>query len=481
MTSSLSSDIWRLLPKAVSARAVPAGQWPKAFGSQFFIAFLAGLIWLGPAWWNHRFVYAMLVWDAAMLFIWLTDLSRLPTPDQIEITREWQSPLYLGEPSGVTLCVKNQARATVLVSLDDDVPVSLASSPLPDEIEVRGGQPQNVSYKVLPGSRGDSSVQDVYLRYQSPLRFAERRAKAGLQQNVRVYPSLKQSKQYMLYLMRSRQIELEKRLKRAAGSGHEFESLRDYREGDEPRDVCWTATARRGRLITRTYRMERSQQVAIVIDAGRLLQAKVRPVKDAAESARDDVQPQVVLAKLDYAVNAALSLARVALYSGDAVGLTAYSRSLQARLLPTRGPWHLRTLVESLALIEGRLAEGDHQAAAGYLLSTHKRRCLVVWLTDLAETAATPEVIEAASRLAARHLLLFIVIAQPELYQLGAIRPDSVQQAYRYVAAQEVIERRGLLLRRLRERGALAFELEPNQLAAGLVNRYLEVKERSLL
>ena len=104
-----------------------------------------------------------------------------------------------------------------------------------------------------------------------------------------------------------------------------------------------------------------------------------------------------------------------------------------------------------------------------------------MWLTDLAETAATPEVIEAASRLAARHLVLFIAIGQPELYRLAAVRPTSVREAYRYVVAQEIIERRDLLLRRLRHQGALAFELEPNQLAAGLVNRYLEVKERSRL
>ena len=423
----------------------------------------------------------MLLWDAAVLLIWAFDLSRLPRPSQIEITREWQSPLYLGESTEVTLRVRTDARTAIRVSLQDDVPDSLASSPPGGEIELGEGEARSLSYPVLPGSRGDASVQDVYLQYQSAARLAERRAIAALKQTVRVYPSLKESKQYMLYLMRSRQIEIEKRLKRTSGAGREFESLRDYREGDEPRDVCWTATARRGKLIARTYQMERSQQVAVVIDAGRLLQAKVRRPGQRPKSPDFDRPPEVVLAKLDYAVSAALGLARVALYSGDAVGLTAYARSLQARLLPGRGALHLRTLVENLALVQGKLAEGDHQAAAGYLLSTHKRRTLVVWLTDVAETAATPEVVEAASRLAARHLVLFIAIGQPELARLAGERPASVQQAYRYVAAQEIIERRELLLRRLRQQGALAFELEPSQLAAGLVNRYLEVKERSLL
>ena len=44
-----------------------------------------------------------------------------------------------------------------------------------------------------------------------------------------------------------------------------------------------------------------------------------------------------------------------------------------------------------------------------------------------------------------------------------------------------MIERRELLLRRLREHGAMTLEVLPGQLATGIVNQYLEVKERSLL
>ena len=482
MKTSLGGDISRLVPPRVSARASKVGCWPVAFGYRFFIALLMCLVWLGPAWWDRRFVYFMFLGDALVLLIWLQDLRRTPRPDQIEITREWQGPLYLGEPAQVVLQVRSDTTATIRVSLEDDLPDSLTTAPPAGEILVRGSQTVGLTYSVYPGNRGDFSVRGTYLRYQSPLRFAERRAVADLNQTVRVYPSLKESKQSLLYLMRSRQIEIERRLKRTAGAGREFESLRDYRHGDEPRDICWTATARRAKLITRTYQVERSQAVVIVVDAGRLLLAKVQPPPSQyPEFESQNRKAGVILTKLDYAVNAALSLARVALYSGDAVGLAAYSRRLQAQLPPARGTFHLRTLVESLALVRGELLEGDHQRAAGYLLAARQRRSLVVWLTDLAETVATPEVIEAASSLVARHLVLFIVIGQPELYRLAALRPASVREAYRYVAAQEVIERRELLLRRLRQQGALAFELEPSQLATGLVNRYLEVKERSML
>ncbi len=73
-----------------------------------------------------------------------------------------------------------------------------------------------------------------------------------------------------LYLLRIRQIALQKRRLRLRGLGREFESLREYQPGDELRNIAWPATARRGKLITREFTTERSQQAWIVLDAGRL-------------------------------------------------------------------------------------------------------------------------------------------------------------------------------------------------------------------
>ena len=105
----------------------------------------------------------------------------------------------------------------------------------------------------------------------------------------------------------------------------------------------------------------------------------------------------------------------------------------------------------------------------------------MVWITDLAETAMTPEVIEAASRLMPRHLVLFVVIGQPDLNELAAERSEDVDQMYQIAAAQEVVHRRELLLARLRERGALAMETSSGKLSTTVVNSYLEIKQRSQL
>src|SRR5262249_48346316 len=157
--------------------------------------------------------------------------------------------------------------------------------------------------------RGDFETGGVYIRATSALGFAERWYRVPLKQTVRIYPNLEAAKKNTIYLTRSRQIELEKRRLRQRGAGREFESLREYNEGDEFRDICWSATARRGKLITRLYTVERSQPVWIVLDTGRLLRERSSG-----------------LSKLDYAADAAVALAQLALYSGDRVGMMAYGR-----------------------------------------------------------------------------------------------------------------------------------------------------------
>src|SRR4029078_10486880 len=89
-----------------------------------------------------------------------------------------------------------------------------------------------------------------------------------------VYPNFEHAGKHMIYLARSRQIELQMRLMKLRGTGSDFESLRDYREGDEIRNICWTATARRGKAVAKTYRVERSQAVWLVFDCRRLMNTR---------------------------------------------------------------------------------------------------------------------------------------------------------------------------------------------------------------
>lgn len=458
------TDVTTLVPPVRTAKAERRKRLAGAFGPRFFLLIAIGLVWLGAAFHDPRFYYALAAWDLLVVILWGIDLASLPSPKSISITRRWRSAAALSVPSTIELLLENLSRVPIFATIIDNIPPELRTEAPKLDLKCRARNEAVASYQIIPTRRGDIELGAVYVRYQTPMRLAERWATARVEQKVCVYPNLEEARQHSIYLVRSRQIEMEKRHTRIRGAGREFESLREYREGDEFRDICWTAAARRGKLVTRLFQIERSQTIWLVLDAGRLMRARVSG-----------------LSKLDFSVNAALSLAEVALGTGDRVGLLAYGRQVQRRMLPYRGSAHLRQLIQQLAYVKEEPLEGDHLQAVSALLSTQKRRSLIVWLTDFPETAMTPEVIDAASEAASRHLVLFVVIGQPDLAALAASEPDSVTAMYRTTAAQETLHRREVMLAKVRQRGALVVEVSSAAASVTVVNSYLDVKQRNLL
>jgi uncharacterized protein (DUF58 family) len=458
------SAVQPLAPPARSAAASVYGKLPYAFGDRFFVLLVAGLLWIGFLFWSHRFLVGLLLWNAGLAAAWLADLRAIPSRGKLVIERSFTSALALGESSAIRLQVVNQGRRPLHVQLIDDVPVKLRESPAPLYIQVPDGQERATEYRIGPLERGDCKFGPVYLRVQTQFALAQKWERADLQQEVRVYPSLKSARKNQLFLARSRQIELDRRLLRQQGQGREFEYLREYREGDEARDICWTATARRGKAVTRVHRAERNQAIWIVIDCGRLMRSRL-----------DN------MSKLDFAVDAALNLSQVASFGGDRIGLLAYGQKIQQRHMPGRGPSHTRAMLDQLSQLQEEGGEADHLRAAAVLMSMQTRRSLIVWITDFAESAMTPEVVQAAIQMSGRHVVLFVAIGQPDLRRLAAELPRNPAELYRYTAAIETLERREALLARMHERGAWAMEVEANRISTTVMNKYLELKERGQL
>jgi uncharacterized protein (DUF58 family) len=433
-------------------------------GRRFFLVTLVGVLWAIPAFWDLRFLVLIAAWDVCAVIAWLIDFTRLPRSEQLVLERSWAGPPSLSNEVEVFLELQNLSKTAVNCRVIDDMPESLISVPPALQLTVAAESSARASYVVRPLERGNVQIGPAYLRYQSGAGFAERWARVDLDQTIRVFPDLEEANRHNIYLTRARQIELEKRLIRQRGMGREFESLREYQEGDEFRNICWSATARRGKHVTKLYQVERSQAVWLVMDAGRLLRARVGD-----------------LSKLDLSVNAALSLAQIALYSGDRVGLLVYGRKIQQRVGLGRGITHMRVILEALASAHEEVAEADHLGAAAALMQLQKQRSLIIWITDLADTSMTPEVIESASQVLSKHLLLFVAIAQMDLQALAESYPADTRHMYEMVAAQEMVHRRETLITRVRNRGALALEVNPDSLTTTVVNQYLRIKERSMI
>jgi len=452
-------------------RRLPFGLTPRA------IALLAaGFLWLIPGFWFPRLAYVLPAWSAIVLLAAFLDSLRLPPAGQLTATRSWSNAPALDSETEIELTLENQSRTILDCRLVDDLPEALVAEPATHKLTAFPRVPASLRYQVQPKERGDWQTGWLYVRYRSPLGLAERWARAPLTQSVRVYPALRQGEEQQIFLARSRQLDLQLRRASQRGLGRDFESLREYRQGDDLRDICWTATARRGSPITRQYQTERSQAVWIVLDCGRLMRARVARAQTPNDSA-----PAASRSKLDHACTTAVALAQLALYSGDRVGLLAYGQGIQQRLLPGRGAAHLRQLIEALALVRAESSEADHLRATATLGRLQPRRALILWVTDLAESAMRPEVIDGAMQLLRRHVLLFVAMAQPEVESIAQSRPSTVEQMFLSTAAQQMAARRSLLLARLHEQGALTLDLNPEALTSSVLNRYLMVKERAMV
>ena len=95
--------------------------------------------------------------------------------------------------------------------------------------------------------------------------------------------------------------------------------------GDDPRLVDWKAFARRGYPVVRDFQEERGQELIVVVDGGRRMGAGTAGTQGTEWT------------KLDYALDAGLELAAVALQAGDRVGFAVFDRRLRVYIPAIKG------------------------------------------------------------------------------------------------------------------------------------------------
>src|SRR5205823_12041230 len=114
-----------LIPPPVTAKAERRKRLAGAFGPRFFLLLVVGLVWLGAAFQDPRFYYALAAWDVLVVIAWGIDLSRIPHAAALSVTRRWNSPAALSVPSEVTLVLENSSHAPLFARAIDNIPPHL--------------------------------------------------------------------------------------------------------------------------------------------------------------------------------------------------------------------------------------------------------------------------------------------------------------------------------------------------------------------
>jgi uncharacterized protein (DUF58 family) len=397
--------------------------------------------------------------DLAVLLLVVIDFLRAPRLDALEISRQVEPVLSSGLVARVTLHL--HSRGPLRGELRDLVPPGPLVEGARQRFVVDGEQ--LLEWRLTPTTRGDLLLGGVWVRLEGPLGLCLRQGYVPLTQLVKVFPDLTALTKDALALARANADDA-RRVVRQRSDGREFESLREYRAGDDRRTIDWKATARRGKAVVRLHQPERNQQVLLLLDCGRHMAGTVGARR-----------------KLDHSVDAALRLARVSLDQGDQVGVLAFGTTVKAHLPARRGSEQLRAIAHALYRVEATLEESDVGAALDLAFARQPRRSLVIILTDLLDAESSAALVKRTLRLVPRHLPMVASLLDDDVHALAMAVPATGAAAYeRLVAARLEAETTGTVAR-LRDAGARVVRSSPGQFGAAAVSAYLDVKNRGLL
>lgn len=435
------------------------------FTSRFFVLVAAGLLLLSVGWLSRGALYITLFYDLMLIATAGVDYLMAEKPSAFRIEREMDERLAMGADNEVTVKITNRARRKITFIIKDEYPAAMElTSPREAQLTIPPGRSRAWRYGILPTARGKYDFGDTLVRFRTRWGLLWRQLTYSTATDAKVYPDIREARKHEIYAHRNRRPEPGLRRMRVRGQGREFESLRDFVLGDEIRHISWAATARRGKLITRQYTVERSQNIVVLLDTGRLMTARIGK-----------------LTKLDHAINATLSIAYVAAAGGDNVGLVAFSRRVVSYLPPRRGHDQINRMMEALYSLEPEMIEPSYKRSFNFFSANWHRRSLVIILTDLVDRDASAELLAHTSQLIPRHLPLIITIGDTDLRELVRATPAASSDVYRQAVAEEILKQREEALMRIRHAGGLALDVPAGRLSLELVNKYLEVKERGLL
>jgi uncharacterized protein (DUF58 family) len=191
--------------------------------------------------------------------------------------------------------------------------------------------------------------------------------------------------------------------------------------------------------------------------------------------------PVAQIAKLDHVVNAALLLAYVVTGKGDKVGLMTFADDVDDYLSPQQGRGQFYRMLELLYAVKAQPVEPDYRKALSYLALKQRKRALVVIFTDLSSGMSMKALVGQLTSLARRCLPLVVTISDPEVYAAAQQRPQDSLSTYQRAVATQLLDDRQVALEELHRHGALTLDVPANQLSLAVINRYLELKGKTML
>jgi uncharacterized protein (DUF58 family) len=403
---------------------------------------------------------------AILVLLTLADIQRLwhRNGKIADADRYCASRFSNGDDNEVRLVVENACPFTVDVDVIDEIPVVFQRRDILFRIRIKPGGREVIHYRLRPVKRGVYGFGRVLLYLTTRLGLVSRRVTCAAPVDVAVYPSYVMLHEYELMAMHRNLTETGLKKIRRAGHNTEFEYIREYIKGDDYRTINWKACARRHFPMVNVYQDERSQQIYNVIDKGRIMQNAFRG-----------------MTLLDYAINASLVLSFVAIRREDKAGLATFAEDFETFIPAGKQTGQMQQILESLYRQQSTFGESDYSSLYVHLNKFVSKRSLLIIYTNFDTIVGMERQIEYLRQLARRHVVLVVFFEDTEMKAFAAERPTSVEGYYRQVITDKFIFEKHHVVVSLRQHGIYSLLTEPERLSVNVINKYLEMKARSLI
>lgn len=202
------------------------------------------------------------------------------------------------------------------------------------------------------------------------------------------------------------------------GRGMSFAEVREYRVGDDVRDIDWNVTARSDRAHVKVYEEERELTMMLLVD--------VSPSRLFGSEE---------LTKKNLITEIAATLAFSAAKNNDKVGCILFSDHIEKFIPPKKGRSHILMIIRELVSFTPQGRSTSISEALRYLVGVNKKRATTFLLSDLIDAPDDMPKLEDALKIASsKHDIMAIRVYDKrdrELPNVGIIEVEDAETGAR--------------------------------------------------
>ena len=406
-------------------------------------------------WYVLLIVLAFFVLDILILF---------SSKNGINAERTTPEKLSNGDENSIVVSIKNFYTFSVSVKVIDEIPFQFQVRNFEIRRKIKNASQDEFQYKLRPTERGEYFFGNLNIYVSSPLKLISKRYKFSKDQMVPTYPSYIQLRKYDLIAFSNNLFQYGVKKIRRIGHTMEFEQIKEYVPGDDIRTLNWKATAKKNSLMVNQFQDEKSQNIYMVIDKGRVMK-----------------MPFNGMSLLDYAINATLVLSNVILKKQDKAGMFSFSKKVENRVIAEKRTSQMQKILESLYNIKTNFFESDYSRLYVDIKKHINQRSLIILYTNFETMDGLHRQMPYLKGIAKSHLLVVVFFQNTELYQITNKKSDTIQEVYDKVIAEKFIFEKKLIVNELKKYGIHSVLTQPENLTLDTINKYLEIKARGIL